>query len=287
MKGLDFSWARPGSAAIKAAGFEFVQRYVPYQGNQGKGLTAAEIADYRANGLAIGVVFESTAGRHLDGMAAGADDAKESIRVLDAIGFPGELPIYFAVDFDATAAQMDAIDQYQLGAQSVLGKTRVGIYGSYAVIDHCWKAGTAHYLWQTYAWSGGKTHPERHLYQYSNGEKVNGQEVDYNYAYGTDQGLWLPEGSTDMGMTAEERAEMDAFKRAVFAGSEQPGDEAARTAYANFKIGEGGQSVNDTAQSAIAVALKQSGAIQPGMTKEAIEAVVAEELRQARIVLGG
>lgn len=114
-------------------------------------------------------------------------------------------------------------------------------------------------------------------HQYSSTIVVAGRNRDHSYLYMED----------DMGMTPAERAEFDAFKRAVFAGSEQPGDDAARTAYANFKIEEGGQSVNDTAQSAIAVALQSTGAIHGGMSSNEARAVIAEELRKARIVLGG
>ena len=287
MKGIDYSWSRPGGAAIKAAGFEFVMRYVPYFGDGGKGLTVPELADLRANGLPVGLVFESTAARHLEGFAAGMMDARTAIDGIAGLGLPSNRPIYFAVDFYAQPDQMRAIDDYQSGAASILGIERVGVYGSYAVIDHCHKAGTAAWFWQTYAWSRGLVHPERHLYQYSNGETLNESAVDYNFGYGTDQGLWPANEEDEMGMTPSERAEFDALKRAVFAGTEQPGDEGTRLAYANFKIGEGGQSVNDRAASALAIALKAHGEDVDGLDEADVQRIAAQVLSGARIVPGG
>lgn len=194
MKGIDYSWARPGGAAIKAAGFEFVMRYVPYPGDGGKGLDAAEAADLRANGLAIGLVFESTAGRMLGAWDAGVEDAHTCAAAIEYLGFP-VLPIYFACDFDAQPDQYPALDKYLAGAQRVLGMNRVGVYGSYDVVEHCRDAGTAPWSWQTYAWSGGRVYAGNHVYQHLNGQELNGGAVDYNV--GTGEGLWKVEDDMD------------------------------------------------------------------------------------------
>jgi hypothetical protein len=206
MKGIDYSFARPGGAAIRADGNEFVIRYVPYPGDGGKGITADELADLRAHGLAVGLVFESVAERHLAGFAAGQADAVTSLRALTALGFPPATAVYFAVDFDAQPRHYPAIDDYQRGAASILGMERVGVYGSYAVIGHCKAAGTAMWFWQTYAWSGGQRNVA-HLYQYSNAVTLNGGAVDLNAAYGDEQGLWMPEEEDDMAL-AEEVAQL-------------------------------------------------------------------------------
>ena len=52
-KVADFSWARPGGANLKAKGYTGVMRYLSH--DTGKTLDASELADYRANGLAVGV----------------------------------------------------------------------------------------------------------------------------------------------------------------------------------------------------------------------------------------
>jgi LysM repeat protein len=177
-EGVDYSWARPGGAALKAAGKEFAVRYIPYPGHGGKGLNAAELADLRANGVAVALVFESYAGRALEGRGAGKQDAEESQRQVEALGMPKDLPIYFAVDFDAAENQQAAIDDYLRGAADAIGVGRVGVYGGYYVVKRCHENSTATYLWQTYAWSGGQVLDGIHLFQYLNGQNLNGA-VDF------------------------------------------------------------------------------------------------------------
>ncbi len=226
MKGLDYSWEHPGGAAIKAAGYEFVMRYVAYPGTGGKGLEAAEIADLQANGLGIGVVYESTAGRMREGFDAGREDAQASLDWIAKVGFPTTLPISAACDFDAQPSDYDAIDDYLRGFASLLGKARVGIYGSYRVVQHCIAVGVATYAWQTYAWSGGAVFPGNHCYQYSNGETVNGCGVDFNEAAEPTHWLWWPEG-TEEEMTAQEKTDL-ANLTAIMGGSAKLAEQAAR-----------------------------------------------------------
>lgn len=262
-RGVDFSWARPGGAAIKAAGFGFVLRYVPYPGDGGKGLTVAEIADYRANGLDIGLVFESTAERPLAGWSAGRADALQCDRSLLSLNAPGDLPIYFAVDFDAQSSQFDAIAAYLRGAQQVLGLMRVGVYGSYAVIEDAHTLGSAAWFWQALAWSGGNLSPWRHLYQSLNGQFINGGEVDHNEAYGDDQGLWKAEEDT---VTIAELAQrIERLEMACFAGGEQPEFYNEKAKLALYRVGlriEGEAGV--VAQSIASEAATATSSPQPG-----------------------
>lgn len=179
IEGVDFSWGRPGGAALVAAGKHFVVRYLT---GTGKALTAGEIKDYTAHNIAIAVVFESTAGRALTaGFAGGAADAKASETALKALGL-GTLPVYFAVDRDTTSANYANVDDYLNGAASVLGRERTGIYAEADLIDHCAKVKSASWFWQTYAWSGGRISPNAHLYQYRNGQIINGSKVDFTRA---------------------------------------------------------------------------------------------------------
>ena len=171
-EGVDYSWSRPGGAALAAAGKTFAVRYL-YPGG-GKGLTLGEAQDLQAHGVSIAVVFESSAARALDGSGAGAADAQIAQAQLAACGLAGDLPIYFGVDFAANGSQMGAIDAYLNGAASVLGQSRVGVYGSYAVTTHCRASGSAAWTWQTYAWSGGQQDTAAHLFQYNNGQNING-----------------------------------------------------------------------------------------------------------------
>ncbi len=190
-RGVDYSWSRPGGAAIKAAGFDFVMRYVPYPGDGGKGLTLDELRDLAENGLPVGLVFESTAGRMFDGYPAGEYDAQIAAAASDKFGL-SQMAIYFACDVDTQPDTIAYIDDYLAGAASVLGIMRVGVYGEYDVVEHCHEVGSAVWYWQTYAWSGGQKSSWRHIYQYENGQTLNGGAVDYNEAYG-EFGQWTPE----------------------------------------------------------------------------------------------
>ena len=171
-EGVDYSWSRPGGAALAAAGKWFAGRYL-YPGG-GKGLTAAEVNDLHAHGISVFTIFESSAARALDGYVSGVADARTAQGELAACGLAGDQAVYFGVDFDATDGQMPAIDDYLRGAGSVLGQARVGVYGSYRVTTHCRAYGTAPHSFQTYAWSHGQVDGGADFYQYNNGQNVNG-----------------------------------------------------------------------------------------------------------------
>lgn len=178
-EGIDYSWARPGGRAIKNAGKQFVVRYLYPDGEGGKGLDASELADLVNNGLEICLVFESYISRPKEGRAAGAADARTSQAEISRLGLPANSPVYFAVDWDASAADQVAIDEYLQGCADVIGHDRVGIYGSADVMTRTMQSGTAKWFWQTYAWSRGRVQEGIHLYQYLNGQNLNGA-VDYN-----------------------------------------------------------------------------------------------------------
>lgn len=193
LQGIDYSFARPGGAAIRAANKLFAMRYLPYGGDGGKGLTKQEVVDLHSNDIGIGVFFESTAGRMFDGYPAGVADARTARFGLAELGAP-PIPVFFACDVDTTPDQLALVDDYLRGTASVIGLERNGIYGEYDVIDHCQKAGTATFFCQCYAWSYGRKHPYRHVYQYLNGQTINGGAVDYDEAYGDTSWLWRPKG---------------------------------------------------------------------------------------------
>ena len=206
MLGLDYSFARPGGAAIKAAGYEFVCRYLA--SSAGKAITKAEALDLQANGLALVLVFEDYANQALNGQAQGVADAQEALAQANALGFPADRPIYFAVDFDATKAQQAPIDAYLQGAASVIGAARVGIYGGFYVVKRCLDNGTAVWAWQTVAWSGGQVDPRTHIYQ--NGDSAFAGGADVDEAKQLDYGQW-PEGGDVSTPTDEETARIMGF----------------------------------------------------------------------------
>jgi Domain of unknown function (DUF1906) len=218
LEGVDYSSSRPGGAALAAAGKRFCVRYVPY-GGFSKGLDRAELADLRAHGIAVALVWEQVTSRALQGSAAGAADALTSQAAVVSLGFPAGTPIYFAVDWQATLAQQPAINQYLNGAASVIGKARVGVYGSYDVLNRCRANGTAAWFWQTYAWSGGQIASYAHLYQYHNGVALNGS-VDLCRAMQTNYGQWNAPGPPETSTTGEtDMAHLDWTMLAVESGT--------------------------------------------------------------------
>jgi len=176
--GIDYAWGNPDIAALKGAGVRFVMRYVSH--DPGKDLDSAELRALHAHGIKAGLVFESAANRALDGYAAGVTDAKYAKARATSLGL--KVPIYFGVDFDANDAQKPTITKYLGGAVSVLGKDRVGVYGSYYVVRYCVNLEVCDWFWQTYAWSGGLIHPDAHILQYRNGMTLAGVSCDYNHA---------------------------------------------------------------------------------------------------------
>jgi hypothetical protein len=188
MKGLDYSWGRPDLDEVKQQGYTFVARYASLTT---KGITKAEANDLYAHGLGIVLVYESYAGRAKEGRIAGYADGRTALTNAHVIGFPDSRPIYFAVDFNGTPADQLVIDEYLRGAAAVIGASRVGVYGSYYVVERCWKNGSAKWFWQTYAWSTGLVSPHAHFLQYLNGQKVGGADVDLNESKQADFGAWI------------------------------------------------------------------------------------------------
>lgn len=190
-RGVDYSWSRPGGANIKEAGFDFAMRYVPYPGTGLKGLDETEIVDLQANDVGIGLVFESTANRVLDGYNAGVVDAQTTTRAILSLDWPQDLAVFFAVDFDAQASQYLTILDYFNGAKSVMGLARMGGYGHDKVLEYLRTSRAITYTWQTTAWSGGRVLEGRNLFQEYPGGQINGADVDYNQCYDEGAGyLW-------------------------------------------------------------------------------------------------
>lgn len=190
MKGLDYSSGRPNPKAVKKAGYGFVCRYLFAPAPGGKGITRAEASTLRTEGLGIVAIYEEYAGRALEGQAAGIIDGKTALAFAHSIDFPDSRPIYFAVDINATAGQQPLIDAYLRGAASVIGAERVGVYGSYYVVERCYADKSAQFFWQTYAWSSGKVSAHTHFLQYSNGQVVGNASVDLNESKQADFGAW-------------------------------------------------------------------------------------------------
>jgi glycoside hydrolase-like protein/putative peptidoglycan binding protein len=193
MLGLDYAGARPGAAAIAAAGYGFVVRYLTSGGPglPGKLLTLLEYADLQSRGIAVVVNWETTADRMRAGYSAGVSDAQSADMVVHTLRHPADRPIYFSADWDATPADQAEIDDYLRGVASVIGTPRTGVYGGYYVVKRCLDNHTATWAWQTMAWSGGQIDPRIHLLQRIGYASVGGVQCDVNEARQTDFGQYL------------------------------------------------------------------------------------------------
>jgi hypothetical protein len=153
IRGIDIAWARPDVGGIIATGAKWVARY--FSTDPTKNLTASEVQAYTAAGLDVVTVWETTAGRALQGAGAGISDANAAVAQRAAVGIPSGYPIHFAVDTDTDWA---SVQSYFSGVCSVLNKNEVGVYGGYAVAQGAHAYGLR-YIWQTTAWSNGAWSP--------------------------------------------------------------------------------------------------------------------------------
>lgn len=188
MTGLDYAGRSPGAAAVKAAGFGFVARYLSRYTS--KVITAGEYQDMTNNGVGVVLVFEDYANQALNGYNQGVSDAQFALAQARGIGWPEDRPIHFAVDFDISDAQKPIAGQYMRGVASVLGLGRTGAYGGYWWIKYCAdnNLAAANARWQAVAWSGGNIHPTATLFQQLAGTVVNGTSCDINQALKADFG---------------------------------------------------------------------------------------------------
>ena len=188
--GLDWSVAHPPSdKSLAAAGVTFACRYLSH--SPAKNLKLLEANHLSSLGIDLVVVWETTANRALAGHDAGVADATEALRQANHLGMPEGRPIYFAIDFDATAHQLShEITEYFQGVNEVLGAGRTGVYGGFRQVGAMFDAGVVSFGWQTYAWSGGQWDNRAQIQQYRNDKLVGGVSVDFDRATSADFGQW-------------------------------------------------------------------------------------------------
>lgn len=101
-----------------------------------KNLTLAQARAYWAAGLYVGLVFESTSNRPLQGYEAGLSDALLSQRQADALSWGPRVAIPYACDFYPDPSELPAVIDYYRGViNGSQGRRPPGAYGSYPVIE--------------------------------------------------------------------------------------------------------------------------------------------------------
>jgi hypothetical protein len=166
LKGLDttLELTRYAAALREQHGFDFALRY--YSHNAAKNLSLGEARALSAAGMQIGVVWE-TSGTHpgFFTLAQGVADGSAAFRMArEAIGQPFGSAIYFAVDYDASQADLDGpVSNYFTGVHAGLFAAgagqpsyQVGVYGSGLCCRTLRERGAAAFSWlsQSTAYAG-------------------------------------------------------------------------------------------------------------------------------------
>jgi hypothetical protein len=177
---LDYSSGWPTPAAIKAARYVGVVRYIGTPG-RGKNLTRVEYAQMKAAGIPVALVYEDTAGWMQGGARAGAAAARAVEDDAESCGMDDLPCCYLASDQDVvTKGQMGAVMDCLDGASTVWGLGVTGIYGELDVVDAALdpKGRHATWGWQTVAWSHGVVSQRAHLYQHAGYVYPGGVQCD-------------------------------------------------------------------------------------------------------------
>lgn len=194
-EGADWAGARPTLAQLKTAGVTFGCRYLlDAARDAGKRFTRVEALALNNWGIDTVSNFEYASSGALGGYKQGVADARTALAEIQLHKFPRKV-VYFSVDWDIQPSQYPVVLEYLQGAHSVLGndslyvnKPNTGVYAKFDFIEYAYSHGFR-YLWQTYAWSGGKVSAHATLYQYHNGA-FSGWDGDRNRALTTDFGQW-------------------------------------------------------------------------------------------------
>jgi hypothetical protein len=149
----DYSAGRPSGAALKAAGFVGVLRYVGL-GSSKKRITAAEYKDLAAAGVEVLLVAElgtndAWGTSSDDDYARGITNATIARQDARAAGVPDWVGIAAAADAHAANRQQinDAV-AYTRGFRDVLGLGRTGFYGFSETLNAVHDTGVASWFWR-------------------------------------------------------------------------------------------------------------------------------------------
>jgi hypothetical protein len=189
--------AAPASAQtykdFRRFGWDGVVRYIagPEAIYNWKRLTFIELRAIHDANLALYLVFQNGGdGAAYFSFAQGVKDGRDARTAAAEFGWPRDLPIFFAVDYNASDADLTGVllayfNGVYEGMLHADGRPAypIGVYGSIGVLRYAQRSwpGIEHY-WQTYAWSGGVRLPNCDMFQYDNGQTVAGHSVDLNEA---------------------------------------------------------------------------------------------------------
>jgi len=175
---------------IKAAGYSFICRYI-------NRVAKAEIDHIRSQGVYVVSVFEQGANHY--GYFSAAQGKMDGIHALgnaQGLGQPLGTPIYFAVDFNASLAEINGEITAYFDAISVQFKRpgleyHIGVYGSGLTLDTLTAKARVSYGWLSMSgdWRGSQTDKDWNIHQIGGGTLCN-INVDYNVSHGNGGG-WI------------------------------------------------------------------------------------------------
>ncbi|MFE5207222.1 glycoside hydrolase domain-containing protein [Streptomyces sp. NPDC056600] len=191
-EGVDYS-DRHTAAEVKAMGAAFVIRYLSpnTRNHRTKQLSPTERRALHHEGIAVGFVWETTAGRATGSRQDGVSDAEAAREQLKRLKAPEDSVVHFAVDFD-TAGNPGQVDEYFRGVIETFGAENTGAYGGYEVVEHLHTTLQVRWLWQTAAWSRRNWYPAAQIQQYTIDDPPH---WDRNRTVVEDVRLWEPEDS--------------------------------------------------------------------------------------------
>jgi Rv2525c-like, glycoside hydrolase-like domain len=199
---MDYSWARPSPQSLVDYPSIGVMRYIG-PGNGGRDLTVTEAESLWAVGLGVGLVWETSANRALQGYDAGAYDASQADYYAARLGAPDDVPIYYACDCDVDYHETwGVVLDYFAGTLCSCHSARC--YGEADVIDMTFETFGMRHGWQPAAssWSGGRLSPNAGMWQ--KWPYVMNDQCDENdVLIPNDQIDWLW-GGGDMGLSTDD-----------------------------------------------------------------------------------
>jgi len=141
---------------ILAAGYHGVVRYVSSNAEAfpGKQLTQTEVSVIRSvAGMRIGLVWEAgfpTSAGYFSA-ANGICDSVGALRMMTHLGVPKAVPLFFAVDYDASSHDLEGpIAAYFEAIHAAFSRAGrlVGVYGSGLTGSYLKGRGLVHYRWR-------------------------------------------------------------------------------------------------------------------------------------------
>lgn len=167
----------------------FLIRYIGFPGNP-KCISHYPGAYKRhvSSGRTVLLVAENDVNDPAGGFHSGVAMARRALQDAHSIGYPDNLPIFFAADgwLATSHIPVPTAMAYLDGAASVMGKKRTGAYGFRDFIQAAKAGGHAKWLWLA-----GQAPSESevaqgwpHFYQWNNGKiRPGGVEADLDWAY--------------------------------------------------------------------------------------------------------